>query len=65
MLFVKVYSKYASNYGGEYCNACSDIGITLFARPPLWYYLNFNQGFREVSKALILVGFVNVAQIFI
>lgn len=65
MIYVKFYPNTKTNLWGEYCNACSDIGITLFARPPLWYYLNFNQGFREVSKALILVGFVNVVQIFI
>lgn len=55
----KSLSKNQNKFMGEYCNACSDIGITLFARPPLCHYLNFNQGFREVSKALILVGFVD------
>lgn len=33
MTFVKVYLKIKTNLWGEYCNACSDIGITLFARP--------------------------------
>lgn len=64
MIYVKIYPKIKTNLWGEYCNACSDIGITLFARPPLCRYLNFNQGFREVSKALILVGFMNTPQKF-
>ena len=61
MVYVKLYPKFKTNYEGSIATHVLRNNYTICSSP-LCRYLNFIKVSEKCSKALILVGFVNVAQ---